>query len=164
MATFVDCKEFKWAVLYLVGSPSRPFTKAPIIPDTVLAAQAIVGITTDEQRFITYNGTIANNLVAQYKLFMLCGPEYMAHVNNIVDITNAFYNYLRSVVSPGLDRETAYSLCTAIFAPMTKKGVAIRALLSPYELKYIMRSNLPVAKIEPIRFQPHEEFEEDVVK
>ena len=159
----VDSSEFKWAVLYLIGCSENPFVKAPIIPDTVLAAQAVVGLE-EKQRFVTYNGTVANGVVAQYKLYMLCGPDYFTHVSNMVDLINSFYHYKRSTVGSGLARETAYAFCTAVLPPVTKEGSAIHALLRAYEIKALTRSSSEPTAIKPIRFNPHPLMEEDVVK
>ncbi len=159
----VDSKEYTWAVLYLIGCAESPFVKAPVVADTFLAAQAIVGLS-DTDRFVNCNGSVAHDVHAQYKPFMFCGPEYFAHLSNIVDLTNWFYNYVRTVVDPNMGRETAYALCTSIFPAMTRKDSALHVLLSRDEVKYLMNSPKPVTDIEPIRFNPHEVMEETVVK
>ena len=163
MAT-VDSKEYTWAVLYLVGCKENPFTKAPIIPDTLLAAQAIVGID-QEERYVNYNGSIANGLNAQYKLFMLCSGDFFKHLDNIVDLSNAFFNYLRcQIVEIAIGRETAYSLCTSVFPPMTQKNVALRALLTLDEVKFLTKNQAPLDQIAPLRFNPHPQLEENITR
>ncbi len=163
MVPVVDSTEFKWAIIYLIGCSRNPVTKAPIVPDTVLAAQAVVGIN-EQQRFVNNNGTVANSVTAQYKLYMLCGPEYFTHVSNMVDLVNSFYHHVRSNVGSGLARETAYAFCTAVFPPVTMKGAAIRALLKADEIKSLTKNPADLPDIQPIRFNPHPMMEEDVVK
>ncbi len=164
MAVPVDSKEFQWAVIYLIGCAESPFCKAPIVPNTVLAAQAVVGLT-QEARFMNCNGTVANNVKAQYKRFMFCSPEFFAHVDGIVDLTNSLYNYLRS--DPGnfyMTRETAYAFCVAMFPPTTDPGRGLHAVLSLYEVKALTGVQGAPADQEPIRFFPHKLMEEDVIK
>ncbi len=163
MEGIVDSVEYTWAVIFVVGCLDEPFVKIPVVRDTVLAAQAVVGLT-HEDRFVNCNGTIANNVRGQYKLYMLCGPEYFAHVDNIVDIVNWFYKYLRTEVDAAMDRETAYALCTSIFPAMTVKDRALHVLLTPFEIRLLTKSKEPVSAIKPIRFEPHPIMDKDVVR
>ena len=156
--------EYTWAILYLVGCKERPFAKTPVVPDTVLAAPAVVGLT-DEDRMKNFNGTVAHNTIAQYKVFMFCGPQFFAHLDAIVDITNSYYDYLRTaLVVHDVDRETAYALCASVFAPVTQHDSALRALLTRHEIKYITKSAADPIDIPPIRFNPHPVYEDSVMR
>ncbi len=159
----VDSSEYTWAVIYIIGCSTDPFAKAPIVPDTVLAAQAVVGLT-QEKRMVNYNGTVANGVIAQYKVYMFCGPEFFPHVSEIVDILNWFYGYLRSDVDPFMSRETAYAMCTSVFPAKTDRSRALRALLSPLEVKEMTRSNADMSAMEPIRFGPHPIMEDEIIR
>ncbi len=159
----IACKDYDWAVLYLIGCTNDPFTKVPLIPNTVLTAQAIVGLK-PEERHKNFNGSVANGVIAQYKIYMLCGGEYFIHMDNIVDLLNSFYGYLRTQLFEAIDRESAYTICTSVFPPITKPNLALHALLTPYEVKFLTRSQAPVAYIEPIIFNPRAIMEENVVK
>ena len=155
---FVESKEFTWAILYIIGIKENPFVKVPIVTDTLLAAQAVVGIS-PEERNVNFNGSVANHVNTQYKVYMLCGPNFFLHLDGIVEIVNAYYDYLRSrLVDHEIDRETAYSICTSVFAGTTSPKMALRALLFSYELKYI------TGREKPVRFEPHPIMDEDVVK
>ena len=162
MATFVDSEEYDWVILYLIGCED-PFTKVPIVANTVLAAQAVVGLS-QEARFVNCNGTVANGVVAQYKTFMFCGPEFFQHVDNIVDIINAFYRQVRTKPDFYMDRETAYGFCMSVFPPTTKPEVGIRALLRRHEVKSITKSSALLSDIQPIRFEPHAVMDRNVVR
>ncbi len=155
----IESTEYTWAVLYLIGCSEDPFIKAPIVSDTVLAAQAVVGLT-DNKRFINYNGSVAHGVRAQYKLFMLCGSDFFGHISNIVELANWFYSYVRTVIDPQMDRETAFALCTSILPPMTQKDTVLDVLLSPDEVKHMLNSPDRTA----ISFQPHPIMEMDIVK
>ncbi len=159
----VDSREYTWAVLYIIGCSKDPFIKAPVIPDTVLAAQAVVGLT-EADRFVNCNGSIGNGVYAQYKPYMFCGPEFFSHVDNIVDIMNWFYNYLRSHVDPDMARETAYAVSTSIFPAMTDSKRPLQPVLSPLEVKKMTNSNLDVDTIVAITLKPHPLMGEDVIK
>ncbi len=160
---FVESKEFKWAVLYLIGCSNEPFVKAPIVPDTVLAAQAVIGLSEDE-RSVNCNGLVAHKLVAQYKVYMLCGSKYFYHVDNIVDIANWFYKYLRTEVDPNMDRETAYFLTTSVFPPTTRDEMGLHAIMTDAEVKAMLKTPAPIGDIPAIRFYAHGEVDEEVVR
>ncbi len=152
-----------WAVIYIVGCRENPYTKVPLVPNTVLAAQAVVGVT-QEGRLMNCNGSIANNITAQYKIYMFCGPEYFTHLDNIVDLLNAYYSYLRYGLPDEVDTETAFAISTAIFPARTSKDVAMHANLMPIAIKTITRSKANLMDIKPIRFNPRPVMSEDVVK
>ncbi len=164
MNVFVDSSEYTWAIIFLIGCKNEPFVKTPIIPNTVLAAQAVVGLNQDK-RFVNCNGTVANNLVAQYKPFMFCGPEYFVHMDKIVELTNSFFDFVRfGSHSEYVDRDTAYGMCMAMLPATTTPDAGLHALLTPFEVKELTRNPAAARDVDPIRFEPRPIMEENVVR
>ncbi len=155
----VDSEEFTWAIIFVIGCTENPFIKVPIVRNTVLAAQAVIGIADEERRLVNFNGSVANGVLAQYKLYMLCGPQFFSHVSSMTELVNAFYNYLRStLLEHGIDRDTAYAMCTSVFPKHTEKDTAVRPVLTQYEVKFITGKEMPIV------FEPNHPMEENVVK
>ncbi len=163
MAVEVASADYTWAIIYLIGCAEDPFTKVPIVPNTVLAAQAVVGLK-PEERYKNFNGSIANDLRAQYKVYMFCTDDYFTHLDEIESIANAFFVYTRNKLNERIERESAYALCTAIFPPTTTRGKSLQALLTPHEQQYLTKSNVPLADLVPIVFHPRPAISKDVVK
>ncbi len=159
----VASADFSWAVIFLVGCKKDPFTKTPLVPNTVLSAQAVVGLE-QEQRLVNCNGSVANNMVAQYKIFMFCGAEFFGHVTNITELLNAYFEYLMTYPYAEFARDTAYTMCMALLPGETKRGVGLHVNVSPFHLKAITRNPGNLTDIKAIRFEPHPLMDPEVVK
>ena len=102
---------------------------------------------------------LRHNVYATFKLYMLLDEGYMRHVDSMVEISNAFYEYCFHKFDPNMSADTAYCLCTSILPPITRRGYAIHLLLTALELKELTRSNLPLKDVEAVEFEPSDEPE-----
>ncbi len=156
--------DFEWAIIYLPTLASDPFIKVPIPLESCLAGQAAVGIdTTYGSRMQTYSGTIANNVFSTYKILMICHDSFFRHMDNMVDLANAFYRYCFSKIDPSMSRDTAFALTSSLFPAETKRDWAIHVLLSPQEVKDLMKDPRPAREIFPVILNPIDPPEESVV-
>ncbi len=160
-------ENFQWAILYLPTSAAsqEPFVVVPVIADTYLAAQSLIATEEpEENRFITYNETIAYNLSVSYRIYMFTHGTFFRSIFGMVEILNGFFDYSLTKIDPNMAVDTAYTLCTAIFPFTTKPNLGLHALLPASEIKAITKFKGPVSKVAPLRFEPDEIPEEDVLK
>ncbi len=158
---------FQWAILYLPSSAAghEPFIVAPVVPDTYLAAQAVMAAKEpEENRFVTYTESIAHNLSMSYRIYMLAHGNFFRAVFGIVELLNGYFKYCLTRIDKDMAMDTAYALCTAVFPYTTNADMALHALLAASELKAITKSRRHVWDVEPVRFEPEELPEENITK
>ena len=155
--------DYEWAILYLPHAEKDPFVKMPLIYDTYLGAQGSIGIDT-RTRLEIHNGDIAYNVYSTYRIFMLLHSSFQRSIDPIVEITNAFYEYCLQDIDCTMARETAYSLCTSVFPPVTIKDVGIHVLLTLFELHKITNVNSDIHYLKGLNFDPDAELDQHLTR
>ena len=146
-------KRFDWAILFLPHAAEAPFVKVPLVYDTYLGALSSIGLD-QSTRLETHKGDVAYNVFATFKIYLLIEDNFYRHLDSMVEIANAFFQYCFSDLDPNMATETAYSLCTAILPPVTKADYGIHVLLTALEIRTMTKSNKELGEIKSIYFPP----------